>query len=279
MVRPKASGSGAEHKFENESVTLIDNASGVTKRYPYFDFIFPPTATNEDVWKQLELPIREAIVERVMESGELLILGFGGTSTGKTYLFASQHDSEQPSHLSLIPRTINYVFDRLEKNLNDGFTRGVELSILEIYGNQTFDHNGHQIMSLDNIKWQFCQTADQAIGMFRASITRQQGDKSLGNSSSGSSRSHYIFSVRIAGSHRVIRLVDLASNEEMSDCKDGDQRKVDRDESVGNLVRALDTYLVRHMSRPLLRVGASKPLDIPKTTDMVSSISHSIGIT
>ncbi len=128
----------------------------VSKTYT-FDHVFPPEATQESLFKTVAHPI----VNEVLKGFNCTIFAYGQTGTGKTYTMEGLRneyydgDSENISLTSdsgIIPRSIDQIFDTLEKSEVE---YSVRVSFLEIYNEEIRDLLGatnEPLRILDGLK-------------------------------------------------------------------------------------------------------------------------------
>jgi hypothetical protein len=95
--------------------------------YSYFDSVFPPTATQAQVFNS----IGEPFVREVLSGYNCTILAYGQTGSGKTYTAVG---GATPDLRGLIPRSLELLLERmLEISSTGEFDVGLTASFVEIY--------------------------------------------------------------------------------------------------------------------------------------------------
>ncbi|GKT27591.1 Kinesin-like protein KIN-5C, partial [Aduncisulcus paluster] len=108
------------------------------KQY-YFDKVYHPTSTQEEVYKGTVSPI----IKQFLNGFSCTVFAYGPTGTGKTYTMegpsgpsGSEKTTEITAESGMIPRAIHEIFTTLEKSKSD-YT--VKISHLEVYKEELYD--------------------------------------------------------------------------------------------------------------------------------------------
>ncbi|EFA81685.1 kinesin family member 13 [Heterostelium album PN500] len=189
-----------------------------------FDHIFPPDSRQNDVFQVAVKPIADEVLMGF--NGTIFV--YGQTGTGKTYTMEGKMDN--PEDNGIIPRTIDYIFQTLEKAGND---YNVRCTHLEIYKEDIFDlltcNNQNENRPLNiydgkvpELEEVIVNDTQSILSILSKSWKRRQTAETVYNKQS--SRSHCIFSITIhikettLGGEDLIKigklnLVDLAGSE------------------------------------------------------------------
>ena len=134
-LRPMSSKEKAS-KFEeivridqSEAVVYIKTPQNQTLNFK-FDFAFPPTITQEDVYDKTAAPI----VEGVLEGFNGTIFAYGQTGTGKTFSM----DGKEGELRGIMPRAFEHIFDYINAN-SDSHQFMVTVTYVEIYNDELRD--------------------------------------------------------------------------------------------------------------------------------------------
>ncbi|GAM24669.1 hypothetical protein SAMD00019534_078440 [Acytostelium subglobosum LB1] len=202
---------------------LVCNYKGISRTYQ-FDHIFPPDSKQQDLF---EVSVRP-IADEVLSGFNGTIFVYGQTGTGKTYTMEGKMD--QPEENGIIPRTVDYIFQTLEKAGND---YNVRCSHLEIYKEEIYDlltcnnQNENKALNVYDGKVQDLEEVvvndtKSILSVLSKSCKRRQTAETQYNKHS--SRSHCIFTITVnvkettLGGEDLIKigklnLVDLAGSE------------------------------------------------------------------
>ncbi|NWR70976.1 KIF6 protein, partial [Centropus unirufus] len=222
-----------------EIIVPRDLADGFinNKRESYefkFQKIFDQEAKQDVVFDNLAKPV----AERVLAGYNGTIFAYGQTGSGKTFTITG--GAERYSDRGIIPRTLSYIFDHLQKDSSKVYTAHV--SYLEIYNECGYDllDPRHEASRLEDLpKVTIMEDPDQNIHLKNLSLHQATSEEEalnllfLGDTNrmiaetpmnQASTRSHCIFTIHISskepGSATLRRsklhLVDLAGSERVA---------------------------------------------------------------
>ncbi|XP_067420873.1 kinesin-like protein KIF6 isoform X2 [Emydura macquarii macquarii] len=222
-----------------EIIVPRDLADGFVnnKRESYkfkFQKIFDQEAKQDAVFESIAKPVAECALAGYNGT----IFAYGQTGSGKTFTITG--GAERYSDRGIIPRTLSYIFQQLEKDSSKVYTTHV--SYLEIYNECGYDllDPRHEASRLEDLpKVTIMEDPDQNIHLKNLSLQQatNEGDALnllfLGDTNrmiaetpmnQASTRSHCIFTIHISskepGSATVRRsklhLVDLAGSERVA---------------------------------------------------------------
>ncbi|XP_061326885.1 kinesin-like protein KIF6 isoform X2 [Pezoporus flaviventris] len=222
-----------------EIIVPHDLADGVVnnKRESYkfkFQKIFDQEAKQDVVFDSIAKPVAECVLAGYNGT----IFAYGQTGSGKTFTITG--GAERYSDRGIIPRTLSYIFDQLQKDSSKVYTTHV--SYLEIYNECGYDllDPRHEASRLEDLlKVTIMEDPDQNIHLKNLSLQQATNEEEalnllfLGDTNrmiaetpmnQASSRSHCIFTIHISskepGSATIRRsklhLVDLAGSERVA---------------------------------------------------------------
>ncbi|NXN22689.1 KIF6 protein, partial [Nycticryphes semicollaris] len=222
-----------------EIVVPRDLADGFinNKRESYrfkFQKIFDQEAKQDVVFDNIAKPVAECVLAGYNGT----IFAYGQTGSGKTFTITG--GAERYSDRGIIPRTLSYIFDQLQKDSSKVYTTHV--SYLEIYNECGYDllDPRHEASRLEDLpKVTIMEDSDQNIHLKNLSLQQATNEEEalnllfLGDTNrmiaetpmnQASTRSHCIFTIHIAskepGSATIRRsklhLVDLAGSERVA---------------------------------------------------------------
>uniref|UniRef100_A0A8B9FYY4 Kinesin-like protein n=1 Tax=Amazona collaria TaxID=241587 RepID=A0A8B9FYY4_9PSIT len=222
-----------------EVIVPHDLADGVVnnKRESYkfkFQKIFDQEAKQDVVFDSIAKPVAECVLAGYNGT----IFAYGQTGSGKTFTITG--GAECYSDRGIIPRTLSYIFDQLQKDSSKVYTTHV--SYLEIYNECGYDllDPRHEASRLEDLpKVTVMEDPDQNIHLKNLSLQQATNEEEalnllfLGDTNrmiaetpmnQASSRSHCIFTIHISskepGSTTIRRsklhLVDLAGSERVA---------------------------------------------------------------
>ncbi|XP_062475054.1 kinesin-like protein KIF6 isoform X3 [Pezoporus occidentalis] len=222
-----------------EVIVPHDLADGVVnnKRESYkfkFQKIFDQEAKQDVVFDSIAKPVAECVLAGYNGT----IFAYGQTGSGKTFTITG--GAERYSDRGIIPRTLSYIFDQLQKDSSKVYTTHV--SYLEIYNECGYDllDPRHEASRLEDLlKVTIMEDPDQNIHLKNLSLQQATNEEEalnllfLGDTNrmiaetpmnQASSRSHCIFTIHISskepGSATIRRsklhLVDLAGSERVA---------------------------------------------------------------
>eukprot|EP01018_Ginkgo_biloba_P028973 Gb_03517 [translate_table: standard] len=219
-------------ELQGRGVELIQPQQG--QKYAFsFDKVFGPEITQEDVFVDIS-----QLVQSALDGYKVCIFAYGQTGSGKTYTMLGRPD--EAYHKGLIPRSLEQIFKSSQALRTQGWNFKMQASMLEIY-NETIrdlassrnnshdtgkqhvvkhDANGNTFVSdltiVEVTSWEEVSSL-----LKQAAQSRTVGKTAMNEQSS---RSHCVFTLRIAGVnenteqqvHGVLNLVDLAGSERLS---------------------------------------------------------------
>ncbi|NXI98718.1 KIF6 protein, partial [Psophia crepitans] len=222
-----------------EIVVPHDLADGFVnnKRESYkfkFQKIFDQEAKQDVVFDSIAKPVAECVLAGYNGT----IFAYGQTGSGKTFTITG--GAERYSDRGIIPRTLSYIFDQLQKDSSKVYTTHV--SYLEIYNECGYDllDPRHEASRLEDLpKVTIMEDPDQNIHLKNLSLQQATNEEEalnllfLGDTNrmiaetpmnQASTRSHCIFTIHISskepGSATIRRsklhLVDLAGSERVA---------------------------------------------------------------
>ncbi|XP_075781206.1 kinesin-like protein KIF6 isoform X6 [Pelodiscus sinensis] len=232
---------GEDEKSASNLEILVprDLAEGFVnnKRESYrfkFQKIFDQEAKQEAVFESIAKPVAECALAGYNGT----IFAYGQTGSGKTFTITG--GAERYSDRGIIPRTLSYIFQQLEKDSSNVYTTHV--SYLEIYNECGYDllDPRHEASRLEDLpKVTIMEDPDQNIHLKNLSLLQASNEEEalnllfLGDTNrmiaetpmnQASTRSHCIFTIHISskepGSATIRRsklhLVDLAGSERVA---------------------------------------------------------------
>ncbi|XP_067680992.1 kinesin-like protein KIF6 [Haliotis asinina] len=199
-----------------------------------FERVFDQKTTQDEVFEHVAKPV----IDNVLQGYNGTIFAYGQTGSGKTFTITG--GAERYIDRGIIPRTLSYIFDKIEKSPELSFT--VHVSYLEIYNESGFDllDPKHEATKLEDLpKVSLMEDSDQNIHLKNLSVHQAASEEDalnllfLGDTNrmiaetpmnQASTRSHCIFTIHLtareAGSATIRRaklhLVDLAGSERVS---------------------------------------------------------------
>ncbi|XP_074254101.1 kinesin-like protein KIF6 isoform X3 [Saimiri boliviensis] len=222
-----------------EIIVPRDLADGFVnnKRESYkfkFQRIFDQDANQEIIFENIAKPVAESFLAGYNGT----IFAYGQTGSGKTFTITG--GAERYSDRGIIPRTLSYIFEQLQKDSSKIYT--THISYLEIYnecGHDLLDPR-HEASSLEDLpKVTILEDPDQNIHLKNLSLHQATTEEEalnllfLGDTNrmiaetpmnQASTRSHCIFTVHLSSKepgsatirHAKLHLVDLAGSERVA---------------------------------------------------------------
>ncbi|NXD36645.1 KIF6 protein, partial [Copsychus sechellarum] len=199
-----------------------------------FQKIFNQEAKQDVIFDSIAKPVAECVLAGYNGT----IFAYGQTGSGKTFTITG--GAERYSDRGIIPRTLSYIFDQLQKDSSKVYTTHV--SYLEIYNECGYDllDPRHEASRMEDLpKVTIMEDSDQNIHLKNLSLQQATNEEEalnllfLGDTNrmiaetpmnQASSRSHCIFTIHICskepGSATIRRsklhLVDLAGSERVA---------------------------------------------------------------
>ncbi|XP_077637982.1 kinesin-like protein KIF6 [Lonchura striata] len=199
-----------------------------------FQKIFDQEAKQDVIFDSIAKPVAECVLAGYNGT----IFAYGQTGSGKTFTITG--GAERYSDRGIIPRTLSYIFDQLQKDSSKVYTTHV--SYLEIYNECGYDlldprheasrmedlpkvtimEDSDQNIHLKNLSLQQATNEEEALNLLFLGDTNRMISETPMNQAS--SRSHCIFTIHISskepGSATIRRsklhLVDLAGSERVA---------------------------------------------------------------
>ncbi|KAK6182753.1 hypothetical protein SNE40_010365 [Patella caerulea] len=199
-----------------------------------FSKVFDQKTTQDEIFENVSKPV----IDNALQGYNGTIFAYGQTGSGKTFTITG--GAERYVDRGIIPRTLSYIFDKVEQSPDLTFT--VHVSYLEIYNDNGYDllDPKHEAAKLEDLpKVSLMEDSDQNIHLKNLSVHQAASEEEslnllfLGDTNrmiaetpmnQASTRSHCIFTihltVRETGSATIRRsklhLVDLAGSERVS---------------------------------------------------------------
>ncbi|XP_026551148.1 kinesin-like protein KIF6 [Pseudonaja textilis] len=207
-----------------------------------FQKVFDQESKQDDIFETIAKPVAECALSGYNGT----IFAYGQTGSGKTFTITG--GAERYSDRGIIPRTLSYIFQRLQKDSSKAYT--THISYLEIYNECGYDllDPRHEASKLEDLpKVTIMEDPDQNIHLKHLSLQQATNEEEalnllfLGDTNrmiaetpmnQASTRSHCIFTVHISskepGSATIRRsklhLVDLAGSERVGKTGVGGQQ-------------------------------------------------------
>ncbi|XP_037698804.1 kinesin-like protein KIF6 isoform X2 [Choloepus didactylus] len=199
-----------------------------------FQRIFDQDANQEAVFENIAKPVAESVLAGYNGT----IFAYGQTGSGKTFTITG--GAERYSDRGIIPRTLSYIFEQLQKDSSKIYT--IHISYLEIYNECGYDllDPRHEASSLEDLpKVTILEDPDQNIHLKNLSLHQATTEEEalnllfLGDTNrmiaetpmnQASTRSHCIFTIHLSSKepgsvtvrHAKLHLVDLAGSERVA---------------------------------------------------------------
>ncbi|NXE35433.1 KIF6 protein, partial [Ptilorrhoa leucosticta] len=199
-----------------------------------FQKIFGQEAKQDVIFDNIAKPVAECVLAGYNGT----IFAYGQTGSGKTFTITG--GAERYSDRGIIPRTLSYIFDQLQKDSSKVYTTHV--SYLEIYNECGYDllDPRHEASKMEDLpKVTIMEDSDQNIHLKNLSLQQATNEEEalnllfLGDTNrmiaetpmnQASSRSHCIFTIHISSKepgsatirHSKLHLVDLAGSERVA---------------------------------------------------------------
>lgn len=159
------------------------------------------------------------LVQSTVDGGKICLFAYGQTGSGKTYSMVGTQD---PLGKGLIPRSLEHVFQKSQDLAAQGWKHYVKVSAFEVYNERPKDllapcnsgialnirEDGNRFF-LDNITEKEVCSKDDALNLLDEATRHRH-----------SSRSHFVFTLKIFGQNEktrqvqgVFNFIDLAGSE------------------------------------------------------------------
>ncbi|KAK0174741.1 hypothetical protein PV327_010476 [Microctonus hyperodae] len=192
-----------------------------------FDKVFPPTATQSDIFEELSM-----LVQSALEGYNVCVFAYGQTGSGKTYTMEGSND---PEYEGMIPRTVRHIFKEMKEFQLLGWEYKIEASFLEIYNEHIvdlldFNQKSHEIRMVDSksadlyVTNLFVEEIESPEELHEClKIAQQNRAVAATKCNERSSRSHSVARIRLIGTNEKsqersvgnLNLVDLAGSERL----------------------------------------------------------------
>ncbi|KAH9489527.1 Kinesin- protein 6 [Bulinus truncatus] len=199
-----------------------------------FTKVFDQKSNQDEIFNLVAKPV----IDNVVQGYNGTIFAYGQTGSGKTFTITG--GAERFIDRGIIPRSLTYLFDIVEKHPEKVFT--IHISYLEIYNDNGYDllDPKHEATKLEDLpKVSLMEDSDQNIHLKNLTVHQASSEEDALNllfmgdtnrmiaetpMNQASSRSHCIFTVHLTskeeGSATICRsklhLVDLAGSERVS---------------------------------------------------------------
>ncbi|XP_077017817.1 kinesin-like protein KIF6 isoform X3 [Tamandua tetradactyla] len=199
-----------------------------------FQRIFDQDANQEAIFENISKPVAESVLAGYNGT----IFAYGQTGSGKTFTITG--GAERYSDRGIIPRTLSYIFEQLQKDSSKIYT--THISYLEIYNECGYDlldprheassledlpkvtilEDPDQNIHLKNLSLHLATTEEEALNLlFLGDTNRMIAETPMNQAST---RSHCIFTIHLSSKepgsatvrHAKLHLVDLAGSERVA---------------------------------------------------------------
>ena len=242
--------------YINDTTVALPNS---LNDYEYFNFdrVFPSTATQDEIFQVVGVPI----IEDVLTGYNGTVFAYGQTGSGKTYTMmgCDVHDSET---CGIIPRSLKLIFQALNSDSSQNENEfSVKCSMVEIYKEALRDllgSRGELKIKQDKRKGIYIEGITEIYVVCEEEtldvLAMGESNRTVASTkmNSVSSRSHQLFMVEIVqkmpnGSEKKgrLNLVDLAGSEKINQTgvtgnKLEEAKKINLSLSaLGNVIKAL----------------------------------------
>uniref|UniRef100_A0A8B9T8S8 Kinesin motor domain-containing protein n=1 Tax=Anas platyrhynchos TaxID=8839 RepID=A0A8B9T8S8_ANAPL len=209
-------------------------------RYDFsFDRVFPPGASQEDVFEEIAL-----LVQSSLDGYPVCIFAYGQTGSGKTYTMEGPGGAD-PASWGVIPCAVPHLFGGARQLEHKGWQYSFSASFLEIYNEALRDLLGgdrggeleirhissaSKELHVPNLRCVPVASEDKVLGLLQTAASKRSVARTALNDRS--SRSHCVFQLHIQGSNAsralrcslVLSLVDLTGSERLDKCQASGQR-------------------------------------------------------
>ncbi len=108
----------------------VTGQTRVTSSEFEFDHVFPPSASQDAVFHEVE-----PLVQTALDGNQVCIFAYGQTSSGKTFTM----NGAKGAHRGIIPRAIETIFAYCEDMARHGVTFNIQAACLQIYNDKLQD--------------------------------------------------------------------------------------------------------------------------------------------
>ncbi|XP_054554737.1 kinesin-like protein KIF6 isoform X2 [Talpa occidentalis] len=246
-----------------------------------FQRIFDQDVNQEIIFENIAKPVAESVLAGYNGT----IFAYGQTGSGKTFTITG--GAERYSDRGIIPRTLSYIFEQLQKDSSKIYT--THISYLEIYNECGYDllDPRHEASSLEDLpKVTILEDPDQNIHLKNLSLHQATTEEEalnllfLGDTNrmiaetpmnQASTRSHCIFTIHLTSKepgcatvrHAKLHLVDLAGSERVA--KTG----------VGGLLLTEAKYInlsLHYLEQVIIALSEKHRSHIPYRNSMMTSV-------
>ncbi|XP_049620712.1 kinesin-like protein KIF6 [Suncus etruscus] len=246
-----------------------------------FQKIFDQDANQDIIFENIAKPVAESVLAGYNGT----IFAYGQTGSGKTFTITG--GAERYNDRGIIPRTLSYIFEQLQKDSSKIYT--THISYLEIYNECGYDlldprheasgledlpkvtilEDTDQNIHLKNLSLQQATTEEEALNLlFLGDTNRMIAETPMNQAST---RSHCIFTIHISSKepgcttvrHAKLHLVDLAGSERVS--KTG----------VGGLLLTEAKYInlsLHYLEQVIIALSEKHRSHIPYRNSMMTSV-------
>ncbi len=274
-------------EFESDNKGLVIHDEDKKHRFT-FDWVFPPTCTQAEVFHQ----VAEPLLVDVFNGFNTTIFAYGQTGSGKSHSMTGKlHD---PELSGIIPRMVGGIFDRIQQSIDEGGTIEftVKVSFVEIYN--------EQIRDLCDTRKDKLRLRESPTGVWIEDVTETyvtdkdhvyavmdmgNGNRAISSTkmNSESSRSHSVFIISVGQRDTVtnskkgakLTLVDLAGSEKVG--KTGAEGATLKEaQHINKSLSALGNVINALTSQPTTK--GAKPVHIPyRDSKLTYLLSDSLG--
>ncbi|XP_036907915.1 kinesin-like protein KIF6 isoform X1 [Sturnira hondurensis] len=199
-----------------------------------FQRIFDQDANQETIFENIAKPVAESVLAGYNGT----VFAYGQTGSGKTFTITG--GAERYRDRGIIPRTLSYIFEQLQKDSSKIYT--THISYLEIYNECGYDlldprheassledlpkvtilEDPNQNIHLKNLSLHQATTEEEALNLlFLGDTNRMIAETPMNQAST---RSHCIFTIHLSSKepgsatvrHAKLHLVDLAGSERVA---------------------------------------------------------------
>uniref|UniRef100_A0A8C5KQ72 Kinesin-like protein n=1 Tax=Jaculus jaculus TaxID=51337 RepID=A0A8C5KQ72_JACJA len=246
-----------------------------------FQRIFDQDAKQDIIFENIAKPVAESVLAGYNGT----IFAYGQTGSGKTFTITG--GAERYSDRGIIPRTLSYIFEHLQKDSSKIYT--THISYLEIYNECGYDlldprheasgledlpkvtilEDPDQNIHLKNLALHQATTEEEALNLlFLGDTNRMIAETPMNQAST---RSHCIFTVHLSSKepgsatvrHAKLHLVDLAGSERVA--KSG----------VGGLLLTEAKYInlsLHYLEQVIIALSEKNRVHIPYRNSMMTSV-------